>query len=133
MKNEDPPPTRGAGSRWAGVPFWSASDTRGPVPGTVGIESEPEIDTSAAVPGTDMEQRTKNEEPRSATHPESSSGRVGASFFVLPSSIVMQPRRPHHNDFSGGWVFVVRSMIFGREREREMQRRVDKTPCWVQY
>ena len=42
----------------AGVPFWSASNTRGPVPGTVEIEWEQEIDTSAAVPGTDMLRNT---------------------------------------------------------------------------
>ncbi len=32
-----------------------SSHTSGPVPGTVEIASEHEIDTSAAVPGTDME------------------------------------------------------------------------------
>ena len=37
------------------MPSSHAPRTRGPVPGTVEIASEHEIDTSAAVPGTDME------------------------------------------------------------------------------
>jgi len=42
------PPARSVSARLAGVPS-------GPVPGTVEIESQYEVGTSAAVPGTDME------------------------------------------------------------------------------
>ena len=41
--------------QWAGVPLSSGFRTRGPVPGTVEIAPEHEIDTPAAVSGTDME------------------------------------------------------------------------------
>jgi len=37
------------------VQIRSSKPTQGPVPGTVEIESQYEVDTSAAVPGTDMQ------------------------------------------------------------------------------
>ena len=62
-------------ARWAGVPSWSASNARGPVPDTVEIESEHEIDTSAAVPGTDVEIGMRGWQPARGSGRDSDSNR----------------------------------------------------------